>query len=345
MNQEKDTGRKKIRSAVVSIIVGGIIVWFLLSKIDPRDIPRAIGNISLRSLAIAFLLHVIATFLKAVRFKVILRSGIRLKHLFPIVSLYMFFANVLPMRSGDILYVYLLKKQARTPGTKGVASLVIGAIADLVVIMVGVIVVGFYLGDALAEGVSYFFSALEHQVGILAQKAKGSLPFFIVAVVLLAAGVTALILVGRKGINRQHRVWRYVSIAKSKIREVGRELADTPLDIRLPGILICSILIMVFRFGAQCYLVRAMGMNISIWKLNFALFFGALFAMLPIHGPAHFGTIEAPWVMILYFLNVSKTDAITSGFSLHIVIIIYSIIMGLYGALSLRILKPETAHG
>ncbi len=87
-----------------------------------------------------------------------------------------------------------------------------------------------------------------------------------------------------------------------------------------------------------------MGMNISIWKLNFALLFGALFALLPIHGPAHFGTMEAPWVVILYFLGVPKGDAITSGFSLHIIIIMYSIIMGLYGALSLRILKTEIAH-
>jgi uncharacterized membrane protein YbhN (UPF0104 family) len=81
--------------------------------------------------------------------------------------------------------------------------------------------------------------------------------------------------------------------------------------------------------------------SINIWKLNFALLFGALFALLPIHGPAGFGTMEAPWVVILYFLDVPKEDAITSGFSLHIIIIIFSIIMGIYGFLNFRILKSQ----
>ena len=337
MNQERANYRGKVRSAVISIVVGGVIVWLLLRKIDLRDIPNAIGNIPLWSLAIAFLLHVIATFFKAFRFKVILKSGIRLKHLFPIVSLYMFFANVLPIRTGELSYVYLLKKHDQTPGTKSFASLVIGAIADLTVIAVGFLVVGFYLGDALAEGAGYFVSALEHEAGTLAQKAKGNILSIMIVGGLLTAGVVALILIRRRGIQREHRLWRYASTVKSKIREVGRELADTPLDSRLLGIFACSILIIVFRFGTQCYLVRSMGMDISIWKLNFALLFGAVFALLPIHGPAGFGTVEVPLVIILHLLIVP--NATTLAFSLHIIIIMFSIIMGLYGALNLRILR------
>jgi len=339
MNQERANYRGKVRSAAISIVVGGFIVWLLLRKIDLWDIPNAIGNIPLRSLGVAFLLHVIATFLKAFRFKVILRSGIRLKHLFPIVSLYMFFANVLPIRTGELSYVYLLKKHDQTSGTKSFASLVIGAIADLLVILVGFLVVGFYLGDALAEGAGYFFSALEHQAGTLAQKAKDNILSIIIVGGFLTAGVIALIFIRRRVINREHGLWRHASTVKSKIREVGRELADTPLDLRLVGIFICSILIIVFRFGTQCYLVRSMGIDIGIWKLNFALLFGALFALLPIHGPAGFGTVEAPWVMILLLLSVPRADATTSGFSLHIIIIMFSIIMGIYGALNLRILR------
>lgn len=339
MNQERANYRGKVRSAVISIVVGGVIVWLLLRKIDLREIPNAIGNIPLRNLGVAFLLHVIATFLKAFRFKVILKSGIRLKHLFPIVSLYMFFANVLPIRTGELSYVYLLKKHDQTSGIKSFASLVIGAIADLLVILVGFLVVGFYLGDALAEGAGYFFSALEHGIGTLAQKAKGNILLIIIAGVLFTAHVVALIFIRRRGIHRGHHLWKYASTVKSKIREVGRELADTPLDFRLLGIFVCSILIIVFRFGTQCYLVHSMGIDIGIWKLNFALLFGALFALLPIHGPAGFGTVEAPWVIILSLLSVPKEDAITSGFSLHIIIIMFAIVMGIYGALNLRILK------
>ena len=226
MNQERANYRGKVRSAVISIVVGGVIVWLLLRKVDLWEIPNAIGNIPLRNLGIAFLLHVIATFLKAFRFKVILRSGIKLKHLFPIVSLYMFFANVLPIRTGELSYVYLLKKHDQTSGIKSFASLVIGAIADLLVILVGFFVVGFYLGDVLVEGAGYFFSALEHGVGTLGQKAKGNILLIIMVGGFLTAGVVVLIFIRRRGVHREHRLWKYASTVKSKIRSEERRVGN-----------------------------------------------------------------------------------------------------------------------
>jgi len=64
--------------------------------------------------------------------------------------------------------------------------------------------------------------------------------------------------------------------------------------------------------------------------------FGVLFSLVPIHGPAGFGTVEAPWVLALMYLDVSEKDAITSGFSLHIMIILFCVILGISGAIGLR---------
>jgi uncharacterized membrane protein YbhN (UPF0104 family) len=61
----------------------------------------AIGNIPKQDLLIAFFLYVISVFFKATRFRAILRSDIGLGRIFSIVSLYMFFANFLPMRAGE----------------------------------------------------------------------------------------------------------------------------------------------------------------------------------------------------------------------------------------------------
>jgi len=321
--------RKRVRNVVLSIIVGGIIAWFLLSKIDPRDIPRAVSNIPLQSLVIAFVLYAISVYLKAVRFKIILRTGISLRRLFPMVSLYMFFANILPMRTGELSYVYLLKKQAGTPGTKSFASLIVGGIADATLILIAMFIVGWHLRGALAEGTSYFLSALEQRSRSMGLWAYG----LMVAIVLI---IGFLIFDRRFLVSRTANRKSKIANLKSKILEVGRELADISLDARLLGIIVCSILIIAFRFGTQWYLVRSMGIAISIWKLSFALLFGVLFSLVPVHGPAGFGTVEAPWVLALLVLNVPKKDAITSGFGLHIVIIIYCIILGVYGAVSVK---------
>ena len=55
-----------------------------------------------------------------------------------------------------------------------------------------------------------------------------------------------------------------------------------------------------------------MGLAINIWQYFFAILFGVLFSLVPIHGPAGFGTVEAPWVLALVYLDVSEKDAITS---------------------------------
>ena len=339
MNQERDTQRRKIISVILSVIVGAAIVWFLLSKIDRREITDAIGNIPWSVLAISFLLYAIALFFKAVRFETILKTGIGLRRLFPVVALYTFFVNILPVRSGELSYVYLLKKHSRTPVTKSVASLVIGSVADLILAVAGILAVGFYLEGALAESAAYFLSAVERQAGILAQAARDNLLLCIAVAIFLAGIIVALILLRRRNMERRHHVWRYASVVKSKFREVGQELAAMSFDRRLLGILVCSLLILVFRLATQCYLARSMGLDIGVWKLTFTLLFGTMFALLPIHGPAGFGTVEAPWVVILYFLNVPRSDAIASGFSLHIIVIIYAVVMGIYGAASLAILR------
>jgi len=326
--------RKRIRNAAISIVVGGIIVWFLLSKIDPRDIPRAVSNIPLGSFVIAFLLYATSVYLKAIRFKVILRIGISLRELFPMVSLYMFFANILPMRAGELSYVYLLKKQAGTPGTKSFASLIIGGIADAILILIAMFAVGWHLRDALTEGTSYFFSALEQKSRLIGPWAYG---LMVVIVLVVGSVIGFLIFDFRFSIYRSSAVWKSkIENLKSKIIEVGREL-KTSFDIRLLGIIaVCSILIIALRFGTQWYLVRSMGINIGIWKLTFALLFGVLFSLVPMHGPAGFGTVEAPWVLSLLVLNVPEKDAITSGFGLHIIIIMYCMVLGLYGILDFR---------
>jgi uncharacterized protein (TIRG00374 family) len=324
--------KKKVRNAVISIIIGGAIVWLLLSEIDPRHVPRAIGNIPLLSLLLAFLLYATSVYLKAVRFKIILRAGISLRQLFPIVSLYMFFANILPMRTGELSYVYLLKKQARTPGTKSFASLIVGGIADSAVILMAMFIVGWHLRDALAKGFARFLSALTQKSEAFIQATRDNLLLYAIAAVFLIGFIIGIILLKRK----KHRFWHYASVVKAKATEVGRELADISFDTRLLGIIVCSVLIISFRFGTQWYLVRSMGITIGIWKLSFALLFGVLFSLIPIHGPAGFGTVEAPWVAALLLLNIPRVDAITSGFGLHIIIILYCIILGLYGAVNLR---------
>lgn len=339
MNRKIENRVKRIRTVAISFIISGVIVWFLLSQIDPRDIPRVIGKIPFWSLGIAFLFYTFSVFLKALRFRIILRTGISLGQLFPIVSLYMFFANVLPMRAGELSYIYLLKKQARTPGTKSFASLIIGGIADAAVVLLAMLVVGWHLRNALGNVIVALTDNLAGKICILIRSEKFIFTF-IIAVILLTMGVIGLVMVRRKTSRQSYirqYIRQYMQIIKSKVYEVGHELADTSFDVRLLGIITCSILIIAFRFVTQWYLIKSMGIGINIWEISFALLFGVLFSLVPVHGPAGLGTVEVPWVLALSAISdVPLKDIIASGFGLHIIIIIYCVILGFFGAVTLR---------
>lgn len=336
----KNSMNKRAFKIALSIAIGVLIIWILLREIDPREIPRVISKIPLQSLIISFALYSMAIFLKAYRFKMILRSNIGMRHLFPIISSYMFFANILPMRSGELSYIYLMKKQARVSGTKSFASLIIGGIADILMLMIAMFIVGWHLKSPLARSFSNFFEALEEKLKIIPEILKENLVLLFAFMLLFLIIVVGFLFFKFK--IKDGLFIRYLKTLNSKISEVKNELKTISFDLRFVTIIFCSILIIVFRFVTQWYLVRSMELDIDIWELSFALLFGVLFSFVPIHGPAGFGTVEAPWVMALLILNVPQNHAIASGFGLHIIIIMYCIILGIYGILSLKFMPSPS---
>jgi len=329
MNYKK-INRAKIIHISLSIAIGVLIAWFLLSKIELKDIPKAIASIPVYGLVIAFCLYTTSVFFKAIRFKIILRNGISFWQISKIVSLYMFFANVLPMRAGELSYMYLLKKQANTPGTKSFASLITGAIADAFIVFIAMIFVAWHLRYEIINrsyeiSVSDLFSSLF-------QKLINSKLLMIILVLALTL-IISVILFKLKSYGQ--KLSKLLLLTKEKVIEIFKELSYISFDLRFLGIVIFSILIILLRFGTQWVIVRSMNLEINIWQFLFAILFGVLFSLLPIHGPAGFGTVEAPYVLALTYLNVPNKDAIISGFSLHIIIMLFCIILGIYGAVGL----------
>ncbi|MBD3183321.1 hypothetical protein GF312_13575 [Candidatus Poribacteria bacterium] len=333
---QKKKRRKQIRSIIFSVFIGLFIAWFLLSRIDPMDIPRALGNIPLYSLLLGFMMYALAQYIKAFRLNLVLGKKIKMKQFFPIVSFYLFIVNALPRPAGEVSYVYMLKKQTSTSGPRSFASLVVCGVADAGVLVLGMIVVGIYLREPMMEGLSSFYAGLSQRISSLIISARSNLIFLIIGFILLAALIIFLIWFNRSRTSREHFFWRYLNLAKTKVIETIQELANTPLDIRLLGVVGCSISIVFLRLFTYWYLVKSMKINIGIWPLSFAQFFGSLFSMIPVHGPAGIGTIEAPWVLALQVLGISQQDAITSGFGLHIILIICSTVLGIGSGIYLK---------
>jgi len=86
-----------------------------------------------------------------------------------------------------------------------------------------------------------------------------------------------------------------------------------------------------------------MGVQLSYPQVVFACGFSLFVSFLPIPTLAGFGPIQGAWAFALGLLNVPGESAIASGFSLHIMSLIYSGVLGMSGMLRLLLKGQSTS--
>jgi len=346
-----------------------VAVYFLLSSIELRRIPEVLSRIPIPTLVIGFLMYLFFVLLKTLRFQSILNITLSLKRFFPIIALHTFWTNLLPMRTGDISYIYLLKSREQVSGTKSVASLMVVSVLDILLQLMLIVGIAWYFKSRLASKISYTTFLLIPFLGILALLSIVSVSLILPKrCVAMAEGIALTFqrLNGKRARGQNGKRVNYcchfrrnpegfwgipseLAVLPScrlawlgdKLAQLSRELTDISVNMRLLGIFAYSVVILGVRFGMQCYLVKAMGLNLGVLEILFALAFTAFCNMFPIQSVASLGTIELPWAWALISLSAPKDAAIASGFSLHIIIILYSVVLGLSGVITAKFPKSS----
>ena len=265
--------------------------------------------------------------MKTLRFHLLLNIHLPITRLFSIIALHTFWTNILPMRAGDVSYVYLLKSREQVSGTKSVASLMVASVLDILVLLVLIVSLAVYFIPSIESTIFYISFIIIPSFGI----------FMILGVISIAlvAPKSCVTIAEQIAFACQRSRFSPLIWIADKFTQVIHELTDISFNLRLFGISAYSIVIVGIRFGMQCYLVSAMGMNLRMLEIVFALAFTAFCNMFPIQSFGGFGAVEAPWTWALTSLGALKSDAITAGFSLHLIIIPYCVVMGLYGFVTL----------
>lgn len=331
MKSLKSQSLKSIIKIASTSIFAVLAVYLLLSKIDLSRIPEVLTGISPIALFISFGLYAFFVFIKTLRFKLILTSDAKSQtqteiptlQLYSIVALHTFWSNLLPMRTGDLSYVYFMKTRGTVSGVKSVASLMIAGIIDLFLLMATMATIGFAFRAKLSATLSGMFLFGLPIIGcIFLISLIGTMLFCPGRVHKLLDKISSILH------SRENRIllWLY-----DKFNQLLQELTDISFNWRFAKIMLASLTVLFLRFGMQCYLIKAMHLEIKILPILFALAFTGFCNMFPIQSIGSLGAVEAPWTLALISFGISKEDAILSGFSLHIVIIIYCVFMGLYG--------------
>ncbi len=303
-----------------------ILAYFLLRQIDLKEIPRTLSRLSIEALLIGFIAYCLLVFAKTLRFRALLNLGSRVHHIFPILALHTFWGNILPMRTGDISYVYLMQRRQKVEATHGIASLLVASLIDLVLLMGLVIATAWLLRTELRET---FSGRLLYLLPLLV---GGGL---IIAVISVYAVPNACLRFAKHCAAPLLRLEvRPLSWGVNKGVEVLQDLMAFRSNQRFLEVWLYSLLCLVIRFGFQCYLVMKMGIDIPMTEVLFALAFTNVFNLFPVQTVGNFGTTEFPFVWLLHHFGTSVETATVAGFSLHILILLYCLPLGAYGYLT-----------
>ena len=304
-------------------VLAVIIAYFLLKEIDIQQIPQTLSGLSIRALLIGFISYCLLVLAKASRFRALLNLDSSLHQLFPILALHTFWGNILPMRTGDVSYVYLMQRRQKVDATQGIASLIVASLIDLILLIGLVLATVWLLRNALPDS----FTVTLLYLSLLLIGSVLITIFVLVSVVpnacMRLAEVCASSLLGLKK--------RPISWIVNKGLQVLQELTTFRSNRRFLEVWAYSLMCLLIRFGFQCYLVVEMGVDVPVTQVLFALAFTNVFNLLPIQTVGNFGTTEFPFVWLLKHFGTSVEVATVTGFSLHILILFYCVPLGLYG--------------
>jgi uncharacterized protein (TIRG00374 family) len=305
---------------LASIIITVILVTMLLSQIQIADVTTTLAGIDPLYLFVGFGLYVLSYFFRALRFRILLNKKVGLKNLFTIVCVHNMMNNILPARTGELSYIYLLKKHHNKTAGEGIATLFVARVFDIISITLLFSVSALMikdLPDMVAKVVFFivFFLAL----------------VIVFLITLLYSGNSFLNLVGmffeRFGLEDK----RIVGYMLRKGSETVESFEMIKTNGRFIEMFTISIGIWLSLYLLNYTLVIAMGINLNFFTIVLASTFAVFTTVLPIQGVGGFGTIEGGWAIGFVAAGLTKEVAISSGFGVHIITIFYFIIIGLFG--------------
>ncbi|MBL7206067.1 MAG: flippase-like domain-containing protein [Candidatus Aenigmarchaeota archaeon] len=306
--------KKIIPMLILTIAITGV----LLLQVSVGDIVSTISGIPAHYVIIGFFIYALSYVFRALRFRVLLRGELGLKDIFPIVCIHNLVNIILPARTGELSYVYLIRKKGIS-SADGIATLITARIFDLIAILLVLLL-----------------SVLNLSIII------PGLTVIIIACILAVFGFFIfLIYFNRRFVNTVYGIFNRFSLTRFKLmRFLLRKLEETSeslMDIKSKRIIffnfIFSIAIWLLVYASSYILILGMPIELGFWGIVFISAAITLAYVLPIHSFAGFGTIEAFWTAAAIAIGITMEVAIVSSFTLHIVSLVYFFIIGMFGLL------------
>ncbi len=311
----------KISAVVITIV----LVAILLSQIQIADVITTLAGIDPLYLAVGFVLYVCSYFFRALRFHILLNNKVSIKHLFSIVCVHNMANNILPARTGEISYVYLVKKLHNIPIGEGIVTLMVAKVFDFITISLL-----FFVSAVFIENLpSITAKAISFVAGLL-------ILMLIVLFSFLYFGEKFMDVIGRLVNRNGVKNIRWVQYLLRKASETVQSFNEIKSKRTIVTAILASIVLWIFTYSIIFTFVKGMQLQLGFLEMVLAFTFLTAINTLPLRNVAGFGTTEGAWTLVLMGFNIPMTTAIATGFGVHILLLGYIIIFGFFGLVLIK---------
>lgn len=312
---------------ITAVIITLFFVAILFTQISPGDIVKTLHQINPLCLIAGFFLYIGCYIFRSVRFYYLLNRTIPVADLFSVVCLHNLINVVLPSKTGELSYIYLVNKyHDRTIG-EGIATLLIARIFDIISISTlflasfAIVVQSLTANTTLVYWVILVLGLFIVLLFIFLNKSRS----------LLQSGLK---LCSHAGIEKTRPVILIVRKAEETVTAL--ENARTTKEYSFITIFLLSLGVWGCMYAFTTFMVISMDIHAGLFAIFFACTFAFMTAILPVQGIGNFGTFEAGWTFGFFSIGVSLELAVSTGFSFHIINVTFTGILGLAGIILLR---------
>jgi uncharacterized protein (TIRG00374 family) len=311
--------RHRRQGLILSLVVTAIVIALLLQVAKPAEIAQLLRGARPGYIALALGFYASAYLFRAWRIRQFdFLSAIPLPRLLRIVTAHGFFNHVLPARSGELTFIYFLRRYEDVEIGRGAGVLVLVRVYDY-----------------LAMSLCLFAALLLHRLGHTGESIAGE------GLLIGAAGVLfLLVLAAGLGLRplwgALMALWnRHVSPARWAQRRVFQTLGRWGGEVKvvlqsagdvafLARILFFSILVWVGLFGTYWALLQSVIMGYSLAEVVIGSTGAALGSVLPINAIGSFGTLEVGWAAGFALVGMPIEDGVATSLLVHVSLLVFS---------------------
>ena len=246
-----------------------------------------------------FILYLFCNIFRALRFHILLNREINLIPLFNLVCTYNMLNNLMPMRAGDLSYIYMLKKLHNKSVITGASTLIVSRLFDFVAISSLFIAAAWLAGDRLSgiKNVALMLSLFMFFCLLLLS-------------ILFYGGGRALDLINHllhrmdSGKNAPGKYSGHATYLLSKLRETVLAMERMSNNKTTAFALLISFLIWSTNFSVVYLVIRGMHFDIPFPIIVMGSTFTVLSTILPIYGIAGLRTSQGLWTIVFLPLGI-----------------------------------------